>query len=143
LITITVTETGVSLKKLADDTKKIAAVTVAETKDYALKRGEQLTPRISGLMSQSWYATKRSDLEYEISNRAPYFLYFIMGTAPHQIRPRFASVLRFEVGGQTIFTKLVNHPGTKPHDLLSKLADEVKAEIPQFFYEAFEEEGYK
>ena len=35
------------------------------------------------------------------------------GTRPHKIVPRFASVLRFEIGGKVIFTKLVRHPGTK------------------------------
>jgi hypothetical protein len=45
-----------------------------------------------------------------------YFLYFIEGTSPHEIRPRFASVLRFQSGTDVVFTKLVNHPGTKPSD---------------------------
>ena len=35
------------------------------------------------------------------------------GSKPHLIRPRFATILRFVVGGEVIFTKLVKHPGTK------------------------------
>ncbi len=65
---------------------------------------------------------------------------------PHEIRPRFASVLRFQVGTDVIFTKLVNHPGTKPSDLLEQVKKSTEQEIPRFFEEAWDEvtdfEGY-
>ena len=35
------------------------------------------------------------------------------GTRPHIIRPKRASVLRFEVGGDIVFAKKVKHPGTR------------------------------
>jgi hypothetical protein len=107
--------------------------------------GEQ-TPVRTGLMQQNWYVTSQNDLESTLSNRAPYFLYFIEGTSPHQIRPRFTSVLHFQSGSDLVFTILVNHPGTKPHDLLQKVKEEAEAEIPRFFGEAWDEvtdyEGY-
>lgn len=34
------------------------------------------------------------------------------GTAPHEIRARRKKALRFMVGGQVVFRKKVNHPGT-------------------------------
>lgn len=37
------------------------------------------------------------------------------GTAPHEIRPRVASVLSFDVGGEHVFARLVHHPGTRPN----------------------------
>ncbi|MFF3096828.1 hypothetical protein [Streptomyces cyaneofuscatus] len=40
------------------------------------------------------------------------------GTRPHVIRPRRASVLRFELGGRTVFAKRVNHPGTRANNFL-------------------------
>ncbi|MFZ3595035.1 hypothetical protein [Streptomyces sp. BH104] len=46
--------------------------------------------------------------------------YVINGTRPHLIRPRRKKVLRFEVGGREVFTKLVRHPGTKANDFLGK-----------------------
>ena len=36
------------------------------------------------------------------------------GTDPHEIVPKNSDVLVFEKDGRTIFTKHVNHPGTKP-----------------------------
>lgn len=34
-------------------------------------------------------------------------------TAPHEIRPVNASVLAFQMGGRTIFAKVVHHPGSR------------------------------
>jgi hypothetical protein len=113
---------------------------------YAKGRAEELTPVRTGLMRQSWYVTEQGDLNSVLSNRAPYFLYFIEGTSPHEIRPRFASVLRFQSGTNVVFTKLVKHPGTKPCDLLEQVKRGTEQEIPRFFGEAWAEvtdyEGY-
>ncbi|MFF2612378.1 hypothetical protein [Kitasatospora sp. NPDC058046] len=46
--------------------------------------------------------------------------YVIEGTRPHIIRPRRAKALRFEVGGRTVFAKVVHHPGTKPNPFLQR-----------------------
>ncbi|ROP33450.1 HK97 gp10 family phage protein [Couchioplanes caeruleus] len=41
------------------------------------------------------------------------------GTGPHTIRPRHPDgVLRFEKGGQVVFTTIVRHPGTRPQPWL-------------------------
>jgi len=42
------------------------------------------------------------------------------GTRPHLIRPRRRQYLRFEVGGDIVFTKLVRHPGTRPDNFLGR-----------------------
>jgi hypothetical protein len=146
MISVEVTETGVSLGKVASDIPRLAKLTLKKTVDFAKKRAEEQTPVRTGLMRQSWYVTEQSDLSSALSNRAPYFLYFILGTSPHEIRSRFASTLRFQSGSGVVFTKLVNHPGTKPNDLLEQVKTAAEAEIPRFFSEAWDEvtdyEGY-
>ena len=42
------------------------------------------------------------------------------GTPPHLIRPRRRNYLRFEVGGDVVFTKLVRHPGTRANNFLAR-----------------------
>jgi hypothetical protein len=41
------------------------------------------------------------------------------GTKPHVIMPKRASVLRFAAGGRIVYTRKVNHPGTKPNRYLT------------------------
>ncbi|MBP5870836.1 hypothetical protein F3K34_13550 [Streptomyces sp. LBUM 1486] len=50
----------------------------------------------------------------------PAAIFVINGTRPHLIRPVRARVLRFTVGGQVVYARLVRHPGNKPNDFLRK-----------------------
>ncbi|KUN32553.1 hypothetical protein AQJ11_03230 [Streptomyces corchorusii] len=51
----------------------------------------------------------------------PAVLYVLHGTRPHLIRPRRRNgVLRFEVGGEVVFTRLVRHPGTRANNFLGR-----------------------
>ena len=54
-----------------------------------------------------------------ITSYAPYSVFVHQGTRPHVIRPRNASALRFNVGGNTVFASSVNHPGTRPRPFLT------------------------
>jgi hypothetical protein len=49
------------------------------------------------------------------------------GTAPHEIRPRSSGgALRFEVGGQEVFRRVVYHPGTQPHPFMGPAAQKAE-----------------
>lgn len=79
----------------------------------------------------------RSDIRFEIRNRAlgvtgrlfctvSYADAVHDGTRPHVIRPRRpGGVLRFRVGGQVVYAKFVNHPGTTGRPFLSQALREV------------------
>lgn len=46
---------------------------------------------------------------------------FVMeGTKPHVIRPKGGGTLRFTVGSNVVYAKVVNHPGTKANPFLWK-----------------------
>jgi hypothetical protein len=48
------------------------------------------------------------------------------GSGPYVIRPRRpGGVLRFETGGEVVFTTHVNHPGTRPQPWLREAMEEV------------------
>lgn len=49
------------------------------------------------------------------------------GTRPHIIRPKTKQVLRFKVGGRTVFARVVHHPGTKARPFLDRALREVAA----------------
>lgn len=48
-------------------------------------------------------------------SRAPYAAYVEYGTQAHVIEPSKAKVLRFTVGGQTVYARRVRHPGSRAH----------------------------
>ncbi len=53
-----------------------------------------------------------------INVRHPAALYVTGGTRPHVIRPVRARALRFMIGGQVVYAKVVMHPGNRPNDFL-------------------------
>ena len=57
---------------------------------------------------------------------APHIEY---GTGPHVIVPKEKKVLVFKIGGVTIFTKRVNHPGTKGSSFMRFAAEKQKPEF--------------
>ena len=73
-------------------------------------------PRIFSLRGS---LTVGSDLEYAAAVND--------GSRPHIIRPRTKQVLKFQVGGQTVFAKVVHHPGTKGVHFLDRALREVAA----------------
>lgn len=75
---------------------------------------EKTTPRRSGYL---WLSTitRLTGQQVVVKPTAFYAAFVEKGTAPHLIQPRRTDgVLCFEVGGETIFAKYVNHPGTRP-----------------------------
>jgi len=64
-----------------------------------------------------------------VTSHAPYSIYVHQGTAPHVIRPRNASALRFKAGGETIFATSVNHPGTRARPFLTNAVARVLRDL--------------
>ena len=73
------------------------------------------------------------DGEASIQALAPYAMYVVEGTAPHEIRPVNASVLAFQIGGRVVFTPLVRHPGTKPNPFMEKAAEDARSKAEAVF----------
>lgn len=48
------------------------------------------------------------------------------GSSAHTITPDSAEVLRFEIGGEVIYTDEVNHPGTDPQPFFRPAVNEVR-----------------
>ena len=64
-----------------------------------------------------------------VTSHAPYSIYVHQGTAPHVIRPRNASALRFKAGGETVFASSVNHPGTRARPFLTNAVARVLRDL--------------
>ena len=107
--------------------------------EHAYEEMRKRVPVRTGTLKASIVKHVR-DFESIVGPTVPYAIYVEYGTRPHIIRPVNASVLAFEVGGRTIFTPIVRHPGTKPQPFMRETAEEVKKRIPEFWREVWEEE---
>jgi hypothetical protein len=87
---------------------------------------EMNSPKRTGEFSKSWSIISQGADYIDVGTSDPeLYGYITQGTSPHIIRPRNKSVLRFEIGGQEIFTTLVQHPGTKPNTLLLEVGNQI------------------
>lgn len=91
----------------------IAAREAAEAGRDEAKRGQfkDQTGTLRGRID----AKALSGGEWEIVAPTPYALFVEVGTRPHPIYPKRASVLRFYLGGRTVFARSVQHPGTRAY----------------------------
>lgn len=105
-------------KKLDND---VAAIIEANAQEMELD-AKRNAPLVTGKLRQSIKAIKVDKLTYKIAANttglAPYAQFIEYGTVPHKIRPKNAKALKFKVGGETVFAKEVNHPGTKAKPFL-------------------------
>ena len=62
------------------------------------------------------------------------------GTKPHVIEPKTAKALHFKSDGEDVFTKRVNHPGTKPNPVMRNAAHKVQKQIGGMFYNHFQKD---
>jgi hypothetical protein len=76
---------------------------------------------------------RSSGLEGEVTVGAPYAVFVASGTQPHIIVPMRVEALRFEVGGEVVFTKRVQHPGTQPNPFVKRATDRLLRVIPEIF----------
>lgn len=60
--------------------------------------------------------------ESEILSPTPYSAIIEGGSRAHEIWARRKTFLRFVVGGQVIFARKVNHPGTRPYPFMGPAA---------------------
>lgn len=66
-----------------------------------------------------------------VGSDVDYAAYVHEGTRAHWIRARAGHVLRFKIGNEVVFTRLVRHPGTKAQPFLRQAVEE--AAVPRGF----------
>ncbi|SOE31806.1 hypothetical protein [Streptomyces sp. OK228] len=99
---------GPARRKLEQRTERVARIAVA---DAPGSMGQYITTDIQ---------EGPRGLQGVITCHHPKVRLVLDGTRPHIIRPRNKRYLRFEVGGDVAFAKLVRHPGTRPNNFLAR-----------------------
>jgi len=94
-----------------------------------VNRAKVFAPVDTGRLRASIRVERRSVLglrmRWTIGSDVEYAPMVNDGTRPHIIRPKNAKVLRFKVGGQTVFARVVHHPGTRAQPFLDRALREV------------------
>lgn len=80
-----------------------------------------IMPRKTGAMKASVRYNNK-----EIWTHSPYYKYVDEGTKPHRIE----GLLRFRIAGVVIFSRGVDHPGTKAQNLSKRTMKEIDKNIP-------------
>lgn len=65
------------------------------------------------------------------------FIYWEKGTRPHTIRARNRQALRFEAGGDIVFAKSVQHPGTKANEVFASQVKDWQDDFRRIIENAF------
>lgn len=114
--------------RLVEETRR-AIVHTAQVTTRAVK---QAAPRRTGDLIDSVkpkYSQRANGAGAVIDVGAPYAEFVVEGTRPHIIEAKNARALRFQRGGQTVFAKSVQHPGTKPNDFLEGPANQAEGQL--------------
>lgn len=94
-------------------------------------------PVRTGAMRQSITSmVDPNPLAGRVSVLQPYAKYVEFGTRPHVIVPKSANALVFKAGGVLVFTKRVNHPGTRANPFLQRALETKRNKIQEYFQRA-------
>jgi hypothetical protein len=122
------------------DADEVAAIRIRRTTRRILNRSTILCPVDTGRLR----ASGRMDMgmgpkgpKGTVSYPVQYAAAVHDGSSPHVIKARKAKVLRFRVGGRTVYARQVMHPGSAGRPFLRDAAKEVaRAEGLTFRYSA-------
>ena len=112
----------VRMKKRLEDiiSREKLSKFLEESAKFVFAEARERAPVRTGKLRESISLVKVNDLHYVVGSPLDYAVFVERGTRPHIIKPKRARALRFEVGGEVVFARLVRHPGTKPNPFFAR-----------------------
>lgn len=98
---------------------------------------QNYSPVDTGAYSRSWRIMSQTNRSITVGTTADPRLFVILefsGARPHRIDGN--TILRFEIGGQEVFVRSVNHPGMKPQPHVRPAMNELKRMAKAIVYNA-------
>ena len=135
-------EVEIDLSELQEATRRFPGVIERALELTVMELDSNLrkeSPVDHGRLAGSWQAEQISPLEWGLTSGLEYTMAVNEGTPPHRIEPVSAKVLRFEIDGQEVFCKYVDHPGTDPNPYIDRSIEATAARADEFASTAIEE----
>jgi len=130
-------------KNIADmdsQTKQAAEKAVTEISDLTIQTLQSNAPVKTGFLRSSFQKILFG-LTARIFSIASYVMIVEKGSRPHVILPKSARVLHFVIGGQDVFAKSVQHPGTRGTFFIQRTRDRVSNEAPRIMAKHLQKVG--
>lgn len=140
-IEVTVTKSGLDLGDLAlFVSEEMLPQIISDLADICFESMIKGAPVRSGRLLMS-IVKEVNGLTATVGPTVPYAPFVSLGTAPHQILPKTASVLAFPGNtlSGTVFAKSVQHPGTKPNPYAENAAADARDQVGSVFEDAWAE----
>lgn len=106
------------LRDVADELDDAVATGSRQTALDVKDTAERLAPKDTGELSNNIVVRTDSSGRYVVEARADHAADVEYGTKPHLITPNEKQVLKFESGGDTVYTPYAKHPGTDAQPFL-------------------------
>jgi hypothetical protein len=133
LLSVKVSTSGLEFDVVSQKLGPLRQKLIEKLADIAWSSAFWNAPRKTGTLA-STVVKEVGDGEASIDVLAPYSVYVVKGTRPHEIRPAYASVLVFVAAdGKTVFTNSVHHPGTQPNPFMQNAAEEARSKAESTF----------
>lgn len=120
------------LTNLANDLQRAAQNADQSVMDVLVSMGDEVAsimreevPVASGRLRDAIRVKVEGDRVVIGPEGVDYAVYVEYGTEPHDIRPKNAKALKFEINGRTVFATVVHHPGTEPNPFAQRSAQRV------------------
>ena len=141
MIELQVSTRGLKFEELAESlNKELRKDLVERLAEVAYSEAFYGAPWRTGKLARSIVTEIDEDGEATIKVLAPYAVHVIKGTKPHKIYPTNARCLAFKAtNGDLVFSKFVNHPGSKPNKFLEEAVEKARQKLDDLFVELFEE----
>ena len=94
-----------------------------------------------GRLAGSFQFQKVAPGVYKVFTNVEYARDVWQGVGPFEIVPIHAEALRFEIGGEVIFAKRVQHPGFEGNDYVGRAVDAAEGRRDEFMTIALREAG--
>jgi hypothetical protein len=119
-MTVTVTVNQNALRRLLRSRGSTARRKLEQRTERVARYAQQEAPGSMGNYVDWRVVEDGRGLHGIVTCDHPAVRFVLDGTRPHVIRPRRASALRFEIGGEVVFAQRVRHPGTRANNFMAR-----------------------